>query len=357
MYAWDATSSAYIGAATMGSGGTYTIDLPPGYYKLSVEPNTAGYPNQWFGGLTYASATPIAVSAATTQNITLVQTFTLSGTVFASDGTTPLNGTNVYAWTATTSAYIGAATMGSGGTYTIDLPPGNYKLYVEPNTAGDPDQWLGGSDYTSATPIAVSAATTQDITLTPHVLFIIEENQSIGAIIGNSAAPYINGLANQYGLATQLSDLSHPSLPNYLGLTSGSIKDNPQDTTPQDETYGGPSLGSELSDAGVSWKAYMEDMPQACDLTDQFGPGNYDVTHNPFMYYDTIRTTPAECDNDVPYTQLATDLAANALPDFMWITPNLEHDMHNGTIQQGDTWLSQQLPRFSLRPGTRLAAR
>ena len=152
MYAWTATTSAYIGAATMGSGGTYTIDLPPGNYKLYVEPNTAGYPNQWFGGLTYASATPIAVSAATTQNITLVQTFTLSGTVFASDGTTPLNGTNVYAWDATSSAYIGAATMGSGGTYTIDLPPGNYKLSVEPNTAGYPNQWFGGLTYAERHP-------------------------------------------------------------------------------------------------------------------------------------------------------------------------------------------------------------
>ena len=62
----------------------------------------------------------------------------------ASDGTTPLNGTQVYVFDATTDAYIGAATMGAGGTYTINLPAGSYKLYIEPNTAGYSDQWWGG---------------------------------------------------------------------------------------------------------------------------------------------------------------------------------------------------------------------
>ena len=102
VYAYDATSSAYIGAATMGAGGAYTIDLPAGSYKLFVEPNTAGYANQWFGGSNYTNATVIALSAATAQDITLVSTFTLSGTVRASDGTTALDGTSVYAYDATT---------------------------------------------------------------------------------------------------------------------------------------------------------------------------------------------------------------------------------------------------------------
>jgi hypothetical protein len=47
---------------------------------------------------------------------------------------------------------------------------------------------------------------------------------------------------------------------------------------------------------------------------------------------------------DVPYTQLATDLVSNSLPAFSFITPNLIDDMHDGTVQQGDTWLSQNLP-------------
>jgi acid phosphatase len=172
---------------------------------------------------------------------------------------------------------------------------------------------------------------------------IVEENHSLQDIIGNGQAPYINSLALQYGLATNWNDLSHPSLPNYLGLTSGSIWDNPQDTTPQQGTYPGPSVVDELNSAGVGWKAYIEDMPQACDLTDTFSPANYDVNHNPFMYYDSIRNNPAQCNRDVPFTQFATDLNNNTAPPFMWVSPNLQNDMHDGTIAQGDQWLQQQL--------------
>ena len=46
----------------------------------------------------------------------------------------------------------------------------------------------------------------------------------------------------------------------------------------------------------------------------------------------------------MPYTQLATDLANNTLPAFSFITPNLIDDMHDGTIAQGDAWLSSKLP-------------
>ncbi len=62
MYAFDGTTYTYIGAATMGAGGTYTINLPAGSYKLYVEPNTPGYANQWLGGTDYASATVVTVS-------------------------------------------------------------------------------------------------------------------------------------------------------------------------------------------------------------------------------------------------------------------------------------------------------
>jgi chitodextrinase len=168
VHVFDGTSYIYDGAATMGSGGTYSITLPPGTYKLYVQPNTPGYADQWVGGSSYASATVVTVSAATSQDITLVGTtlFTLSGVVRGSGGT-PHNGTAVYAFDGTSYIYDGAATMGHSGTYTSTLPAGTYKLYVQPNTAGYADQWLGGSDYSSATAITVSAATTQDITLTP----------------------------------------------------------------------------------------------------------------------------------------------------------------------------------------------
>lgn len=199
----------------------------------------------------------------------------------------------------------------------------------------------------SLTGTALAAAQTYS-----HVFVIAEENHSLDQIVGSSSAPYINGtLIARGALATNYSGLSHPSLPNYLGLTSGSIWNNPQDTTPQDMTYAGPSVVDGLATANVSWKAYMEDMPSACDLTDTFGPGGYDVNHNPFMYFSEIRDTPAQCNRDVPFTQLATDLGSAATtPSFAFISPNLTDDMHNGTIAQGDTWLSQHVPAIQSSP-------
>ena len=101
----------------------------------------------------------------------------------------------------------------------------------------------------------------------------------------------------------------------------------------------GPQLTDELASAGITWKAYMEDMPSACDLTDQFGPANYDVNHNPFMYFNTVRTNPSQCNRVVPYPQLTTDLNSGTAPSFIWVTPNTINDMHDGTPAQGDAFL------------------
>jgi acid phosphatase len=189
----------------------------------------------------------------------------------------------------------------------------------------------------------------------PHIMVIMEENHSYSTIIGNSSASYINSLATKYGLATNWWGVSHPSEPNYLALMSGSIWDNPSDLTPQSscpstdtfcsgtETYAGPTLADQLAGAGIGWKAYLEDMASACDLTDTFGPGNYDVNHNPFIYFNEIRSNPAQCNQDVPFNRFAGDLANNTAPPFIYVAPSLLDDMHNGTIQQADTWLQNTM--------------
>src|SRR6202162_2894064 len=172
----------------------------------------------------------------------------------------------------------------------------------------------------------------------PHVMIVLMENTSYEQIVGNSQMPFVNAQVVANG-SVSTTDLSHPSEPNYLGLTSGSIYDNPSDLTPQDETYAGPQLTDELAAAGVSWKAYMQDLPTACDLTDQFGPANYDVNHNPFMYFNTVRSSAAQCNRVVPYPQLTTDLTGGTAPSFIWVTPNTIDDMHDGTPAQGDSFL------------------
>jgi hypothetical protein len=172
-----------------------------------------------------------------------------------------------------------------------------------------------------------------------HVIWIWMENHSFADIIGNTAqAPYINSLASECGLATNYHNLSHPSLPNYVGATSGlngrALKPFDPDCNPSKKcSTAAPSIFSQ----GETWKAYEESMPANCAPANS---GEYAVRHNPPPYFSTL----SACANlDVPYTQLATDLGNNALPAFSFVTPNLIDDMHDGTITDGDTWLSTNL--------------
>ena len=172
-----------------------------------------------------------------------------------------------------------------------------------------------------------------------HVLWIMMENHSYNTIIGSSAAPYINAVAKECGLATGYHNITHPSLPNYVAATSGlGLSKLAPFTSDCDPTGPCTTSAPSIFGQGESWKAYEESMPSACDMTDS---GNYAVRHNPPPYYTSLKSCQTL---DVPYTQLAADLSAGTLPAFSFVTPNLIDDMHNGTVQQGDTWLSTNLP-------------
>jgi phosphatidylinositol-3-phosphatase len=172
-----------------------------------------------------------------------------------------------------------------------------------------------------------------------HVIWIWEENHSYGDIIGSSQAPYINSLASQCGLATNYHNISHPSLPNYVAGTSGlglsGISQFTSDCNPSRKcSTPAPSIFGQTP----SWRAYEESMPSNCYRKNS---GEYAVRHNPPPYFSTLTGCATK---DVPYTQLAGDLASGNLPAFSFVTPNLIDDMHDGTIAQGDAWLQSNLP-------------
>jgi hypothetical protein len=169
---------------------------------------------------------------------------------------------------------------------------------------------------------------------------ILMENEEYGDIIGSSSTPYINGLAHRYALATAMYAISHPSLPNYLALTGGSTFGIASDCT--DCTVDSTSIVDQLARAHVSWRAYMEDLPQPCFTG--AGAGNYAKKHDPFVYYTRVARNPARCAQVVPLAQLAADEQAHALPTFTWITPNLCHDMHDCDTATGDRFLSKLVP-------------
>jgi phosphatidylinositol-3-phosphatase len=195
-----------------------------------------------------------------------------------------------------------------------------------------------------ASPTAAAAGRCGSVVAPPvyrHVVWIWMENHSYGDIIGNKAqAPYLNALASECGLATNYHNVSHPSLPNYLAATSGRDRDGLPVLSWLDCS---PSVVCDTSAAsifgqGETWTAYQESMPSNCARSNS---GEYAVRHNPPPYYEKLSGCASR---DVPYARLVADLAANALPAFSFITPNLLHDMHDGTIAQGDAWLASHLP-------------
>jgi hypothetical protein len=199
------------------------------------------------------------------------------------------------------------------------------------------------SAHTSSPPTATApcgSATAPPAGGYTHVIWVLMENNSYGSIIGSPSAPYINSLAQACGLATNYHNISHPSLPNYVGMTSGlsltALKPFKTDCNPSKKcSTSAPSIFGQ----GESWKAYEEDMPSNCAPSNS---GEYAVRHNPPPYFTTLSSSCPT--SDVPYTQLATDLSSGNLPAFSFVTPNLIDDMHDGTVADGDTWLSNNLP-------------
>lgn len=188
-----------------------------------------------------------------------------------------------------------------------------------------------------------------------HIIVIMMENHSFSEIVGNPDAPFMNGLTAANPVAANYFGITHPSLPNYMAPTGGDTFF----TTNCSIVVGGCSTDAlsivdRIEASGRTWKAYMEDMPSACFVGDNYpvlgSPPAYKEKHNPFIHFDLIRNDPPRCNRIVPYTQLTADLPA--LPNFVWITPNMCNDMHDTCspdlteVQFGDNWLSVEVPRI-----------
>src|SRR5581483_10784471 len=126
-------------------------------------------------------------------------------------------------------------------------------------------------------------------------------------------------------LALQSYAITHPSLPNYLALTSGATHGIASDCTSC--RVAAPNIVDQLEAAGISWKAYLEDQPTAC--FDGAAAGGYAKKHNPFIYYEDIVHSPRRCHELVGFATLAADLRHGRLPTYAWITPNLCDDGHD----------------------------
>ncbi|HUY61898.1 MAG TPA: alkaline phosphatase family protein, partial [Candidatus Dormibacteraeota bacterium] len=164
-----------------------------------------------------------------------------------------------------------------------------------------------------------------------HVVWIVMENRGYREVVGSPSAPYLNRLAAACGLATNYWAVAHPSLPNYIALTSGSTQGISNDNSPQAEPVAAPSLFSLL---GRDWRALEEGMPYRCDRSNS---ATYATKHNPAVYYTRIAAACARQDRPLSWPP---PISAR----FTFITPDLCHDMHDCSTATGDAWLARVMP-------------
>lgn len=170
------------------------------------------------------------------------------------------------------------------------------------------------------------AATVNSTTGPPafdHVFVVVEENHSYSSVIGNSSMPYFNALAAKYGLATNYYANTHPSIGNYFVITTGQEITNDDSFT---GTVSADNIVREIVAAGKTWKSYAESLPAVGYTGGDVYP--YARHHNPMSYFSDVAGS-SQANNLVPFSQFATDLAGNSLPNYSFIVPNLEDDAHD----------------------------
>lgn len=275
----------------------------------------------------------------------------------------------------TNAGSISTLGTGSGSTTGLGSTTGGGTGTTGSGTGTTTGGTTGGS--TPATPTS-----TNGIPHSSHVVLVIEENHMFTEIYPNGM-PWLVAQGTKYGYTLNYHADTSGSMMDYLWLSSGSCHASNSDCGPAVRPAGtsdfgcngdgcsvgvanasNPATGNHITDdnifrrlnaAGLTWKVYAESLPTGVDPTTVYESGSYVARHNPAVYYSDIYTVPGMKQNIVPFTQLATDLANNQLPNYILIIPNVNDDAHDGSIAQADSWLSKNLTPLlnhpSFQPG------
>ncbi len=215
--------------------------------------------------------------------------------------------------------------------------------------------WIGTVSFL-VFPACVDAAV-EDVRT---VFLIVLENVNWGEIKGSASAPYLNQTllpmashAEQYYTPPSFAS----SLPDYIWLEAGTNFGIVDSNGPGSHTIPSTNhLVAQLSAAGISWRAYQEDISGTNCPT--VSADLYAVYHNPFVYFEDILSNETYCVSHLrPYRELDADLMNGTVARYNFITPNLCHDMHNSVgcatpdrIRNGDDWLSVEIPKIMASP-------
>jgi hypothetical protein len=232
--------------------------------------------------------------------------------------------------TLTIAAVLAVALAGCGSTDKHRAAPTGARSSAPAPTA-EPATTSASS---SVSPSPRSGST--DVPRPDHVVVVVLENKSYDQVVGRPEAPFLNSLERVGAVFTQSYAITHPSQPNYVALFSGSTQGLTDDSCPH--TYDTGNLGRSLLDAGRTFAGYSEDLPS----TGYTGctAGQYARKHNPWSDFSSL---PASVNQ--PMSRFPRDFGA--LPTVSFVIPNLDHDMHDGTLAQADQWLHAHLGGYA----------
>ncbi len=203
-------------------------------------------------------------------------------------------------------------------------------------------KWFGGitNGLAALASVAIGgqAALAATVPAFDHIVIVIEENHGYSQIIGSSSAPYINSLAQQGANFTNSHGVTHPSQPNYLALFSGSTQSVTNDNCPL--TFSGNNLGNQLITNSRTFTGYSESMPSA-GYTGCSYNSLYYRKHNPWVDFTNLASSVNQ-----PFTSFPSSTNYTSLPSVSIVVPNQQDDMHDGTIQQADTWLKNNIDPY-----------
>jgi len=173
-----------------------------------------------------------------------------------------------------------------------------------------------------------------------HAWIFVMENHSLGQIIGNPKAPFLNRMARRYRVATQFYAPGHPSLPNYLAMISGSTHGCGSDRCRGG--FGGPTIASQLSARGLGWRGFFEGLPHRGYVG--VDRGQYVRHHNPFVYFRSVTSSHRERRHLQRLQALPGSLRHP--PALSYIVPYNARNMHDGSMRAGDRFLARWVGRI-----------
>ncbi|MGV0791432.1 alkaline phosphatase family protein [Mycolicibacterium sp. XJ1819] len=225
---------------------------------------------------------------------------------------------------------------------------GNYN-----NAYADNLSFKVDADGLVAAPLTPPASTVGEL---DHVFMVYLENKGVSQIVGSPNAPYINGLIDRYGYASNYFGVTHPSDPNYYPIIGGSDFGFNYNCPSNCFPVGTPNLVDDIESAGLTWAGYAEGGGGYTSPTDRL----------PFLAFaDVYNDAERVATHLFDISQMEHDLADPATaPNFVWFAADDDTNMegptdfplgilhwalgflnpaHQYNVAAGDAWLEREL--------------